>query len=456
MEQAGYGPAGDPRHLAGIADLFAPCVSEPQRARAAMMSPRDWILVGLLASTWIGTGSLAQNAEIDRVVLVRNGNSRISLAVADDYARRRGVRNVLTVMCQDSAGDAEFETIDFASFQGCLENPLRSFLRQHSGIDFIVLTKGIPIRLRGAGQGNGSEWFSLDSHLAALDYEKVPDAVRVDIDDPEYRARFIAEYHRTFRAQAWANRYWNSTEPFTHAKFGGYLVTRLDGYTESDAKALTTRALQAEQTARDDKKVPMGEILLNTTPWAGYTDKARQPVSILPPMLAKGENAKIVSEKAHLGDLNSDIQLAADLIRARGLPVELEDAGHFVGNRSGLMGYLSWGSNDASYSAAAYHSLTFAPGSIAETAVSTGGRTFLPTTGGQSLIVDLIAQGVTGIKGYSDEPLVQAVAAPSILFDRYTRGWTLAESFYAASALVGWQDIVIGDPLARAYPARLK
>lgn len=70
----------------------------------------------------------------------------------------------------------------------------------------------------------------------------------------------------------------------------------------------------------------------------------------------------------------------------------------------------------------------------------------------QSLIADLIAQGVTGAKAYTDEPLVQAIASPSILFDRYTRGWTLAESFYAASALVGWEDIVIGDPLARAYP----
>ena len=71
-----------------------------------------------------------------------------------------------------------------------------------------------------------------------------------------------------------------------------------------------------------------------------------------------------------------------------------------------------------------------------------------------ALIADLIAQGVSGVKGYTDEPLVQAVASPSIVFDRYTRGWTLAESFYAGSALVGWQDLVIGDPLARAYPAQ--
>jgi hypothetical protein len=37
------------------------------------------------------------------------------------------------------------------------------------------------------------------------------------------------------------------------------------------------------------------------------------------------------------------------------------------------------------------------------------------------------------------------------LFDRYTKGWTLAESFYAASRFVAWEDIVIGDPLAMPY-----
>jgi hypothetical protein len=446
--------------------MSALCDANTERDRVgglAIRSVRYFLVLGLLVFTWAGTNSLALAGEADRLVLVRNANSPISMAIADDYARRRAVQNVLTVNCQDAARDAELETISLLAYESCLEKPLRAFLRHRANVDFIVLTKGIPIRLSGAGQGNGAEWFSLDSHLAALDYDRVSGAIRVDIDDPEYRAAFIAQYHRAFHAQAWANRFWNSAEPFTHAKFGGYLVTRLDGYTEADAKGLTTRALQAEQVARAGQ-IPKGEILLNALPSFGYTTKVGQPVSILAATSTPGESAKIVSERAHLGDLNSDTQLAADLIKARGLSVELEETGRFVGNRSGLMGYLSWGSNDASYTAAAYHSLTFAPGAIAETAVSTGGRTFLRrevrdsliVENGQSLIADLISQGVTGIKGYTDEPLVQAVASPSILFDRYTRGWTLAESFYAASALVGWQDIVIGDPLARAYPSTNK
>jgi uncharacterized protein (TIGR03790 family) len=404
--------------------------------------------LGLIPLALFSTVAFA--AGTDRVLVVRNGNSPISLAVANDYALRRSIRNVVTIRCPDAAIDPLFETIDFASYQAAIEKPLRAFLSAHPAIDFIVLTKGIPIRLRGAAHGDGVEWFSLDSRLAALDYQTRQGAIRVDIEDPDYRAGYIASFHRTFHAHAWANRFWNSTQPFSHAKFGGYLVTRLDGYTQADAEALTTKSLEAEQTARKGTK-PSGEILLNVAPSFGFTDKARQPYSILPANPVAGMAAKITSEKAHLGDFNSDLQAAADALKARGFPVELEEAARFVGNRSGLMGYMSWGSNDPKFDAAAYHSLTFAPGALVDTAVSTSGRTFLPTQGGQSLVADLIAQGVTGIKGYTDEPLVQAIASPSILFDRYTRGWTLAESFYAASALVGWEDIVIGDPLARAY-----
>ena len=410
------------------------------------------LLLGLLANETVLASAAAVADPADRVVVVRNESSPVSRAVADDYARRRGVRNVATITCQDAAAAAGKETIDLSSYQSEIEQPLRVFLASHPGVDFIVLTKGIPLRLRGAGIGNGIEWFSLDGRLAALDYDRIPGTSRVDISDPDYSKGYDTAYHRAFHAQAWANRFWNSAEPFSHARFGGYLVTRLDGYTEADAEALTTRSLKAEESVAAGRK-PEGEILLNVSPSFGFTAKARQPCGILPANLAPGETARITSEKSHLGDFNSDMELAADILKARGVPVELEEAGPFVGSRAGLMGYVSWGSNDGHYDAAAYHSLTFAPGAISDTAVSTSGRTFLPTQGGQSLSADLIAQGVSGVKGYSDEPLVQAIASPSIMFDRYTRGWTLAESLYAASALVGWEDIVIGDPLCRAYPS---
>ncbi|MGD0093942.1 MAG: TIGR03790 family protein [Planctomycetota bacterium] len=378
----------------------------------------------------------------DRVVVIRNASSPISQAVADDYVQRRGVQNVLTIKCQDATAGAHAETIPFAAYQKDIEAPLRAFLASHPVIDFIVLTKGIPIRLADAPQGPRTGRVALDSYLAALDYDKIPGAIRIDISDPNYG--------RDFHGLAWANRFWKSTDAFSHARFGGFLVSRLDGYTEADAKALVTRSLAAEQAVRSGKK-PEGSILLDECPGFGFTDKAKQPYSILPVKLATGEMVRITAESKY-GEFNSDMQLAAELLKARNFPVELETTDRFAGNRTGLMGYVSWGSNDQKFDAGAYHSLGFAAGALAETAVSTSARTFLPTQGGQSLIADLIAQGGTGVKGYTDEPLLQAIASPSIMFDRYTRGWTAVESLYAASSLVGWQDIVIGDPLCRAYP----
>jgi uncharacterized protein (TIGR03790 family) len=149
---------------------------------------------------------------------------------------------------------------------------------------------------------------------------------------------------------------------------------------------------------------------------------------------------------------------ASDTLTSRGIPVELDLTPTFIGGRSNLLGYFSWGCNDQRssgsndfYSTNAYLSLFFAPGALCDTAVSTSARTFLPTQGGQSLLVDLIAHGLTGGKGYTDEPLLQAIASPTIVFDRYTAGYTLAESFYAASHFVGWEDVVIGDPLCNPY-----
>jgi hypothetical protein len=65
----------------------------------------------------------------------------------------------------------------------------------------------------------------------------------------------------------------------------------------------------------------------------------------------------------------------------------------------------------------------------------------------------LITHGLTGAKGYTDEPLLQAIASPTIVFERYTAGYTLAECLYAASHFVAWEDVVIGDPLCSpCYP----
>jgi uncharacterized protein (TIGR03790 family) len=379
------------------------------------------------------SGDAASGRSPDEVLLVYNENSPISKSVADNYAEKRKVKNVISIRCVDSALKTDNETIPLAVYTESVEKPIRDYLAAHGEIQFIVLTKGIPIRICGAETGERPDNSSpdtplntsLDSHLAAMDYKDIPDAVKIKITGSGATG------------VGWLNRYWNAKEPFSHAKFGGYLVTRLDGYTEVDAKALVSRALAAEQGL-----VPGGKILFDVQPIFGLGNKADQPARI------KGT---VILQESPWGDYNADMQDAHDLLKKRGIADELDLTEKFMGQRSDLLGYFSWGSNDGKFLLEAYETLSFAPGSIADTAVSTSGRTFLPTEGGQSLLVDLISHGLTCGKGYTDEPLLQANASPTILLDRYTSGYTMAEGFYAASHFVGWQDIILGDPLCHPY-----
>jgi uncharacterized protein (TIGR03790 family) len=368
------------------------------------------------------------------VLLVFNGDSPISIAIAKDYSAKRGVTKTVVIHCADSAISTERETISLANYTNQIAVPISAYLEAHNEINFIVLTKGVPIRIDGGITGSrdknttGNLHPSVDSYLAAIDYPSIPGAIKISI------------HGSGASGFGWLNRYWNANVPFTHAAFGGYLVTRLDGYTEADAKALVIRSLAAETSLNAQRK-----ILLDLQPDFGVDDVASQPLPV----------TGTIPDESPYGLWNADLVKAAALLKASNLPFDLNMEKTFVGDRSNLLGYFSWGSNDTHFSDAAYQSLRFAPGSIGDTAVSTSARTFLPTTGGQSLITDLIAHGITGIKGYTDEPLLQAIASPSLALDRYTSGFTLAESFYAASRFVGWEDIVIGDPLGRA-PAALR
>lgn len=368
-------------------------------------------------------------ADADRVLVLANANSPVSLSIARDYAQKRHVKKVLQVACQDSAEDPAKETLGFAAFQETVEKPLKVYLSKHPEIDFIVLTKGIPIRLTDAPTGLGSNRPSLDSYLASLGYPERKDVVPVVLNDSG------------FTGKCWANRFWNSQERFSHAKFGGYLVTRLDAYTEDEAKLLTAYALEAE------KARPKGQFLIDVAKGHGLGALEKVPQDAI----KDGKlDMHFVNEMAY-NDWDADMMVAAQRLQKKGLTVLLDNTEDFLGRKGDLDGYCSWGSNDPKFVLDNYKTLRFNAGAIAETAVSTSARTFLPTTGGQSLITDLIHDRVTGVKGYCDEPLLQAVASPTILFDRYTSGWTLAESFYAASRFVGWEDIVIGDPLCAPY-----
>lgn len=321
-----------------------------------------------------------------RVLVVLNTNSPDSVAIAEYYVKKRHIPtgNVCSVACPTT------DTCTMKEYAEQIAAPIKQFLAKRKlDIDFMVLTKGFPIRANEGPAGG----FATDSMLTMLDWSPFTNRV--------------------------VNAYYRKRERFSHKRFNMYLVTRLDGYTRADCLRLVDNALAA--------KPAKGLFLLDYDPGRNYG--GYKPT-------------------------NDGILKAGEMLKDAGFVTLLRKEGKFGGGYRSLMGYFSWGSNDTRYNKQAYNSLEFLPGALAETCVSSSGRTFADRNApGQSLIADLIAQGVTGCKGYVSEPYVDSIARAELLFDRYTSGYSLAESFYMASQWSYWKDIVIGDPLCAPYAA---
>jgi uncharacterized protein (TIGR03790 family) len=285
------------------------------------------------------------------VLLVYNSNSPTSTAIANYYAAQRGVTNVLAVSCPDSALNTTNEQISFANYTSEIQTPISTYLSSHSGINFIVLTKGIPILINGAGIGS-SNAPSLDNYLAALGYSTANGNVIANITGSG------------ITGTAWVNKYYNSTAPFTHAAFGGYLVTRLDGFTQSDAMALVDRSLAAT------KNPLTGSILFDADINDGLGDKTTMPPTT--------PSTNVTSEESY-DHGNADLLHGADVMEASGITTDEAITNTFVGNESNLLGYFSWGSNDGSYPTnnLNYETNSFAPGAIGNTYVSSSMYTFI-------------------------------------------------------------------------------
>lgn len=349
-------------------------------------------LLGSCAPSNTPTNKPAAPTPGGRVLVVANERSEDGLAVADYYMRMRDVpaTNLITidVPTDDEVGEIEFRLR--------ILGPVREAIdRLPQRIDFILLTTGIPIRI------HNNRGYSVDGHLAGMRLA-IPPMVGYD-------SLWLTRYQ---------NPYYNATEPFDSDRYTMYLVTRLDCEKRDDCLALVDRSLAAQ-------------------PLRGpfFFDAMRPPQE----------------PQDGYGLMDATLHRAHHMLKRMGALSIIDSSRRFVAPPMPLAGYASWGSNDNAFDVTAYHRLRFHPGALAETFVSTSARTFRPTEGGQSRIVDLIAQGVTGVKGYVGEPYTVALARPDILFDRYVRGFTLAESFYAASRMVLWKDIVIGDPLCAPY-----
>jgi len=355
----------------------------------------------------------AQTAE--NVVVIVNDNSPLSRQVADYYIAKRAIPASNVVHLRTSTD----ESIERSAYVATIEQPIGAALGREGLQDralYLVLTKGIPLRINGSSGPTGTV-ASVDSELTLL-YRRMlglspPTAGRVD------NPYFLGERDL---AQAGA---------FSHRNVDIFLVSRLDGFTLDDIRALIDKG---SSPTRD------GRIVLD-------------------------QQDKLVDRAGE-----SWLDLAATRLAAAGFGdrVLLDTTVQGVRDVSPVLGYYSWGSNDPRNRVRAY-GMGFVPGALAATFVSTDARTFTepPATwvpGGdwsdrrgffagspQTLTGDLIREGATGVAGHVAEPYLQSTIRPQVLFPAYLGGFNLVEAFYLAMPHLSWQTIVVGDPLTRPF-----
>jgi uncharacterized protein (TIGR03790 family) len=364
----------------------------------------------LLAAVLVCARSAAAQSA-DNVLLVINDTNAASPRIGEYYQQKRGIPagNVVHLKAADT------DVVSRAAYAAGIEAPIAAALSKGSLQDrifYIVLTKGVPLRIAGTSGRSGTA-ASVDSELALL-YRRLTGA-QVPLDGPVANPYFRGE-----RA--------GPPAPFSHAGQDIYLVTRLDGFTIADAFALVDRSLAATATGG-------GTIVLDER--GGLANKG-----------------------------NEWLSAAADRLRAMHWDerVLLETTSTAATTEKPALGYFSFGSNDPAL-AARVPAVTFAPGGLAGMFLSTDARTlsepprdWKPGPAGsaysgsnQSLTGDLVRAGATGAAGQVAEPFLDGAVRPDILFPAYVSGLNLAEAFYSAIPSLSWQTVVLGDPLCAPF-----
>jgi uncharacterized protein (TIGR03790 family) len=378
--------------------------------------------------------------EGERALIIVNQNSPVSVAIGERYAERRDVpeQNILALPIETNdptLTTADHETISREGYEAQIRDPIASYLRGRDDadeIDFLITTKGIPLRVAGVRGGTPRDWLrnatvaSVDSELMLLFTDS--DGLAGPVANPFYQSDLSFQDFRRAR-------------PHEAPRF---LVARLTGpLASTDDPGAVPEAIERLLRIAQD---PAEE-----NPWLIDADSGH-----------KG---------AYAAADRTLLDAAASTLRARGLPVQYDQDAAFIGATEldeaapppqRLQGYASWGSNDRSDAGPPFYGRIgatlypgrFGPRSVAIDFVSTSARTFTaPPSYGQSLISDLLALGAGGVGGHVDEPTLATVHRPHLLFERYAAGTAAVEAYWASVPVLGWMHVWVGDPLMRLAAA---
>lgn len=352
---------------------------------------------------WLAPQGFATTPE--RVLVVVNRAVDESKEIAQYYAERRGIPEAN--ICRIRA--PREEQITRRDYEAWVEPAVRKCLQKGDArerIDYIVTTKGVPLKISGPGQA------AVDSELTLL-YGKMAGkkyALEGKVPNPLFRQSSVA---------------------FTKERFGIYLVTRLTGFTVDDVTAMIDRGLVAENRGTvildgTSNGHPMGEAWLT------------------------GASRVLAGGRASL-DRAVDVVYGATDVIGYGAWGSNDKQRIADGTRDLKFAWLP-GAIATEYVSSDGRTFEEPPPDWVPT--SWADRLNFWASTPQSLTADFIRQGATGASGHVYEPKLDAVPHPDVLFPAYLQGRNLAESFYLSIPYLSWMNIFVGDPLCTLAPTQ--
>ncbi len=369
----------------------------------------------------MATGSARAGGGPEGVFLVVNPTSAESLAVANAFARLRGVPPINVFMLPWTGGD---ESTTIGRFRTEILAPILRAIdsrRLATQIDAVVYSSGFPWRidyadelpaglrandtfpsgsltgmtmLSAAVQSGTPAWLDPESN----DYYRPLDASGV----PATTAGFRGWYG------------WGSQGELLEAGGSRYLLATVLGVTAGRGNSVAEITAYLRSAAAADGTKPKGTIYFVTN-----TDVRTTTRSGVFPATVKALNA---------------LGVQAEIVNGT-LPVRKRDvAGLMTGTPT-----FDWKASGS----------TILPGAICENLTSFGGI-FTPSTG-QTPLSEFLRAGAAGSSGTVIEPFsLQAKFPHAAIQVHYARGASLAEAFYQ-SVHAPYQLLVVGDPLCQPW-----
>ncbi|MGD9897938.1 MAG: TIGR03790 family protein [Calditrichaceae bacterium] len=278
-----------------------------------------------------------------------------------------------------------------------------------SKIKYIVLTRGIPHRIRAYETSDYyyADYSSVDAALSMVFNGNY--SINGRIENPYFRQDPAFEGTSPFVPEFYTNTFGNRLS---------FLVSRLDGYSVSDVKTMIKKGIEADTESQYHSFVVDDAQKYYDRMDRAYLNLKNLGASVYPDPWA---------------DDPEPITSIADSV-------------------AGIVTHGVYAGLDPDYLLTQFN-FKLGKGAIFSSYESYNGVSFSTNVKmGQGQVSDFIRSGGSGGVGNVYEPYSSGIADESVLFPAYFKGYTFAEAAYMSLPYLDWTSIVVGDPLMRIGP----